>query len=494
MGDGTRTMARPRRVVTRTGDEVKLVFDLIFGQDSDYASQSAGLDRIAVWLARGSFPHAIESTAAVLHAILLDSSPSESSSKAARSHPARLTYAMALVRFVNSIVDPLQTAYFARPIAALAASVDLPLSFVELRHRATHEHLPSLAVLRDAARQAMDWLYTHYWLPLVAQGALDAAVVQGDEVARDATVLREQLGAYKALAKRLQRDASLVASHKDKRDKAMRTVVDAALALTAAPGDSVPVIDILLEPGMLVPLAKSKRPSSSRNKGKGKASTEPGLVSPELVEVWSPLLARLDDAVATPEQEDEDVPSFIDALVDRLASILCSAPDPQDDKSYFHTLAAWLVHFCCPTDGDDELALQVARACFESLNARTRYFLQLLAKVRPSLKPAINELLGIARDAEASLRMEMSDKMVDEKLEAMRERVQAIRAAIEQPSRSLAASGAYQEFDMGCGWQLVDEATWRPSPIGTVLGTATSADPRALDLPETTGLPVVTAA
>ena len=35
--------------------------------------------------------------------------------------------------------------------------------------------------------------------------------------------------------------------------------------------------------------------------------------------------------------------------------------------------------------------------------------------------------------------MEMSDKMVDEKLEAMRERVQAIRAAIEQPSRSLAA-------------------------------------------------------
>lgn len=328
------------------------------------------LSQIAVWLARGSFPHAIESTAAVLHAILLDSSPSESSSKAARSHPARLTYAMALVRFVNSIVDPLQTAYFARPIAALAASVDLPLSFVELRHRATHEHLPSLAVLRDAARQAMDWLYTHYWLPLVAQGALDAAVVQGDEVARDATVLREQLGAYKALAKRLQRDASLVASHKDKRDKAMRTVVDAALALTAAPGDSVPVIDILLEPGMLVPLAKSKRPSSSRNKGKGKASTEPGLVSPELVEVWSPLLARLDDAVATPEQEDEDVPSFIDALVDRLASILCSAPDPQDDKSYFHTLAAWLVHFCCPTDGDDELALQVARACFESLNAR----------------------------------------------------------------------------------------------------------------------------
>lgn len=56
-------------------------------------------------------------------------------------------------RFVNSLVDPLQTAYFARSISSLAAQLGLPLWFVELRHQATHEDLPGLPVLREGARQ-----------------------------------------------------------------------------------------------------------------------------------------------------------------------------------------------------------------------------------------------------------------------------------------------------------------------------------------------------
>lgn len=38
-------------------------------------------------------------------------------------------------------------------MASLAAQLGLPLWFVELRHAATHEDLPGIAVLRDAARQ-----------------------------------------------------------------------------------------------------------------------------------------------------------------------------------------------------------------------------------------------------------------------------------------------------------------------------------------------------
>lgn len=56
-------------------------------------------------------------------------------------------------RFVNSLVDPLQTTYFARSMATLAAQLGLPLWFIEVRHAATHEDLPRLPVLRDAARQ-----------------------------------------------------------------------------------------------------------------------------------------------------------------------------------------------------------------------------------------------------------------------------------------------------------------------------------------------------
>lgn len=54
---------------------------------------------------------------------------------------------------MNSLVDPLQTAYFARSISSLAQQLGLPLWFVELRHQATHEELPNLPILRQGATQ-----------------------------------------------------------------------------------------------------------------------------------------------------------------------------------------------------------------------------------------------------------------------------------------------------------------------------------------------------
>jgi len=45
----------------------------------------------------------------------------------------------------------------------VAKSVGLPATFVELRHQATHEQLPSLIRLRSAARKALDWIWDYYW-------------------------------------------------------------------------------------------------------------------------------------------------------------------------------------------------------------------------------------------------------------------------------------------------------------------------------------------
>ena len=64
----------------------------------------------------------------------------------------RQSYAAAIIRFVNGLVDPLQLSTYARPIASIAAQIGLPQRLVELRHAATHEELPSLDVLRDSAR------------------------------------------------------------------------------------------------------------------------------------------------------------------------------------------------------------------------------------------------------------------------------------------------------------------------------------------------------
>lgn len=53
------------------------------------------------------------------------------------------------------MVDPLQTGAHARATSEIASRLGLPLWFVELRHAATHEHLPGISVLREAAEQVM---------------------------------------------------------------------------------------------------------------------------------------------------------------------------------------------------------------------------------------------------------------------------------------------------------------------------------------------------
>lgn len=49
---------------------------------------------------------------------------------------------------------------------SIAKVIGLPATFVELRHQATHEQLPSLAKLRPAAHMALDWIWDYYWKQL----------------------------------------------------------------------------------------------------------------------------------------------------------------------------------------------------------------------------------------------------------------------------------------------------------------------------------------
>jgi hydroxyacylglutathione hydrolase len=49
---------------------------------------------------------------------------------------------------------------------SIAKTIGLPATFVELRHQATHEQLPSLAKLRAAARKALAWIWDYYWKDL----------------------------------------------------------------------------------------------------------------------------------------------------------------------------------------------------------------------------------------------------------------------------------------------------------------------------------------
>ncbi|KAG8897593.1 rRNA-processing protein las1, partial [Tulasnella sp. 417] len=136
---------------------------MIYSEESTLESRRRAANRLAAWKFNTAIPHALEITLSLLTVTIQDeelSAPSSSSSNSAStsfgtksSLALRQAYALAIVRLVNSLVDPLQQGVYARPIAAIAAQIGLPAWFVELRHQATHEDLPSLLVLQEAARE-----------------------------------------------------------------------------------------------------------------------------------------------------------------------------------------------------------------------------------------------------------------------------------------------------------------------------------------------------
>ncbi|KAK0752358.1 Las1-like protein [Schizothecium vesticola] len=111
--------------------------------------KSLAVARVATWMHRTGCPHLVESTALLTAAILADDcSAGESSS----SYAVRAAYAAAFSRFVTGLLDSHQDRARKMSMYGLARSVGLPAAFVELRHQATHEALPSLVRLRGAAR------------------------------------------------------------------------------------------------------------------------------------------------------------------------------------------------------------------------------------------------------------------------------------------------------------------------------------------------------
>lgn len=103
----------------------------------------------------------LESTADIVDVILQDG-------RGGLQHNAlRLLYATALSRFVTGLADTQIDLTRDRPSWFPAGkSLQLPLSLLETRHRIVHRHLPSLAELKRAAADSLEWLWEWYWRQL----------------------------------------------------------------------------------------------------------------------------------------------------------------------------------------------------------------------------------------------------------------------------------------------------------------------------------------
>ncbi|EMR65820.1 putative hydroxyacylglutathione hydrolase protein [Eutypa lata UCREL1] len=156
------------------------------------AEQRSAVSRVSMWMQRGGCPHLVESTALLTAAILSDLHETRTGVHSS-SYAIRAAYSAAFSRFVTGLLDSQQDKQRKLSMYSVAKTIGLPATFVELRHQATHEQLPSLLKLRAAAKKALAWIWHFYWETLpTSQDASTAAAAEKPTACRD--FLLEYLG------------------------------------------------------------------------------------------------------------------------------------------------------------------------------------------------------------------------------------------------------------------------------------------------------------
>ncbi|TLS28913.1 hypothetical protein PpBr36_01581, partial [Pyricularia pennisetigena] len=140
---------------------------------SSRAEKKSAVSRVSMWMQRGGCPHMVESTALLIAAMIADEEsillPSgKGATDSNSSYAVRASYSAAFSRFVTGLLDSHQDKAHKMSMYSVAKTIGLPANFVELRHQATHEQLPSLTRLRAGAQAGLVWIWDYYWKQLSA--------------------------------------------------------------------------------------------------------------------------------------------------------------------------------------------------------------------------------------------------------------------------------------------------------------------------------------
>ncbi|KAJ7462768.1 Las1-like-domain-containing protein [Mycena galericulata] len=474
-------MRLPRRVPwTSISTELDQLCSWIFTDENDLESKRKAINRLSAWKVITPLPHALESTLALLCALIQDASSQPSSHLALRH-----SYAAAIIRLVNGLVDPLQLGAYARSIASIANQLGLPPWLVELRHAATHEDLPSLELLRQAARESMTWLLHNYFLP-----TLNPSTVSQQQPA-PLRPLAPILKQYKSLRKIITRDASLRSQYQQEIKGVLKDVerwlseatVAANVAVTGLAWDTSEIsdqnpkerwalerlCDALMDKGALVPLSKKKRVFPAESFSPPKFS----------VELWSPLLAEI-------HALHPDFPAILSSRI--VAHLLTDTPQLDIvpiavDTTYDACLARWAMWIIDNWDAENsESDLDLKKDTIVSLiiglgpnsdsakdAAAAMALLQALCVANPEMDAALSILL---RPQTGPLMREWTSNdiaIMDQRLATL---VGTPGSHLEIQSSELNADPPeMSDTTLGPGWRLLDASSgWKPSPIGVYVG------------------------
>lgn len=137
-------------------DEWIFVKDSIFSDEQE--KKKIGIEYINMWRSRCYLPHLVEMTAQIVDFELRTNKYSQLNENGLRYEGAAI-----IIRFVNGVLDGLQPSFRAKSITYLADKVSLPRMFVDIRHEATHNQLPSIQLLNFVFPHAIYWLKEYYW-------------------------------------------------------------------------------------------------------------------------------------------------------------------------------------------------------------------------------------------------------------------------------------------------------------------------------------------
>lgn len=132
----------------RNWDEWKDTYRMLYS--NNIKEIQWGCNRVFAWGAKQLLPVAIEVTASLLKRLHSPERDPESLS-------------MAIIRFINGVVEPFKNTNLSVPISTIGASYGVPEFVITIRHSATHGKMPTFEFAALGAKSALEWLHRNYW-------------------------------------------------------------------------------------------------------------------------------------------------------------------------------------------------------------------------------------------------------------------------------------------------------------------------------------------
>ncbi|KAG1777385.1 Las1-like-domain-containing protein [Suillus placidus] len=469
-------MRLPRRVPWVNINELDQLCSWVFMDEGDLEAKRFAINRLSAWRAVTALPHALESTLSILTARLIDTSETQ-------QNPSRLSlrqnYAAAIIRMVNGLVDPLQAGAYARSIASIAAQLGLPSWLVELRHAATHEDLPSLEMLREAARESLTWLLHNYFLPTINPSTPRPSTAPP---LRPVAPLLKQ---YKTLMKIVTRDASLRKQNQPDIDAIMRDIerwlaeakLAADFAADAYGWDTIDsndveqedprekwalerLCDALIEKGALVSLSQKRR----------------DLPSDEFVPPHSSLRPNTGfdmDIVSLEADESQNDPLYHLALAKWAAWVIKAYDNGQENAelSLRKNVIVLLASTLAPGKTEGAKKIEVLAALLGAMSSgftELQNASDMLLSATYQLQPQVSKLrANFTSFLDGLQHWDAGDLTVmNERLHSLMSFDGESQKYINDPDSAPTTSLPAQGSDIG-GWRLLDHRSgWKSCPIG----------------------------